>query len=188
MRILTAAVLLALAAPSLAADRYEFDENHHNVRFTFNHLGFSNISASFEELEGHVMVEPADLAKSKIDVTIPLGSVRSGVEKFDAHLESADFFEVAKHPNARFVSTAIEQVSEKKLKVTGDLTLNGITKPVVLDATINKMGEHPMAKTPWLGFDATTTIKRSDFDVDMAAPNVSDEVEVFISAEMKKVG
>ena len=188
MRTLTAALLVLVAAPSFAADRYEFDDNHRNVRFTFDHFGYSKISASFEEVKGHVMVEPGDLAKSTIDVTIPLGSVRSGVAKFDEHLESEDFFEVAKHPDARFVSTAIEQPSEGKLRVTGDLTLNGITKPVVLDVTINRMAPHPMAKTPWLGFDATTTIKRSDFDVDLYAPNVSDEVEVFVSAEMKKVG
>ncbi len=176
------------ASAAFAADRYEFDPNHRNVRFTFNHFGFSNISASFEDVQGHITLDSADLSKSTVEVTIPIASVHSGVPKFDEHLKSPDFFDVAKYPNATFKSTKVEKVSDDKLKVTGDLTIHGVTKPATLDVTVNKLGEHPMAKKAWAGFDARTTLKRSDFGVDSYAPNVSDEVEVEISVEAKKAG
>ena len=177
---------LAFAATSaFAADRYEFDTNHRNVRFTFNHFGFSNISGSFEQLDGHVMLDTADLTKSSVEVTIPIASIHTGVPKFDEHLKSADFFEAAKFANATFKSTGVTSSGEGKLAVAGDLTMHGVTKPVTLDVTVNKLGEHPMAKAPWAGFDATTTIKRTDFGLGLYAPNVSDDVKITISVELK---
>lgn len=187
MRKTLALLCLAAALPAFAADRYEFDENHRNVRFTFNHFGFSNIAASFEQLDGHLMLDREDLSKSSVEVTIPIDSVHSGVPKFDAHLKSADFFDSGKFPHATFRSTKVEPSSETKLAVTGDLTLHGVTKPVVLDVTINKLGTHPMAKAEWAGFDATTTIKRSEFGLGLYSPNVSEEIAVEISVEARRV-
>ncbi|HVF36106.1 MAG TPA: YceI family protein [Candidatus Saccharimonadia bacterium] len=187
MRKTLALLCLAAAVPGFAADRYEFDENHQNVRFTFNHFGFSNISASFETVEGHLMIDPGDFSKSSVEVTIPIGSVHSGVAKFDEHLKSADFFDTGKYPNATFRSTKVEPGSDTKLKVTGDLTMHGVTKPVVLDVTVNKLGPHPMAKTEWAGFDAHTTINRSEFGLGLYSPNVSEQVDVNISVEAKRV-
>ena len=182
-----ALALVLAAAPAFAADRYEFDPNHRNVRFTFNHFGFSNISASFEDLDGHIMLEPTDISKSSVQVSIPLRSVHSGVPKFDEHLKSPDFFDTGKYPKATFRSTKVEPSSNTQMKVTGDLTLHGVTKPVTLDVTINKVGVHPMAKAEWAGFDARATVKRSDFGLGLYAPNVSDEIEIEISVEAKKV-
>ena len=105
--------------------------------------------------------------------------------RFD-HFMTPEFFGAVEDKTVRFVSTGIEVTGEKTAKITGDLTLNGVTKSVVLEATLNQAGEHPMEKKPWLGFSATTTLIRSDFNVGMFAPYVSDEVPVQISIEAMK--
>ena len=99
------------------------------------------------------------------------------------HLKGADFFNVAQFPNMQFESTGVTQTGEGKLAVAGNLTLLGVTKPVTLQVTVNKIGEHPMRKTPWVGFGATATIKRSDFGLSYAVPAVGDEVNIQISLE-----
>ena len=116
-------------------------------------------------------------------VTIPVDSIDTGVAKLDAHLKSPDFFDAAKFPMATFKSTRVERAGEHGLKVTGDLTLHGVTKPVVLDVVVNKIGPHPMAGRAAAGFDATATIKRSDFGISNYVPNVSDEIELSVSTE-----
>jgi hypothetical protein len=121
MRKTLMTLALAFAATSaFAAERYEFDPNHRNVRFTFNHFGFSNISGSLEQLDGHVMLDTADLSKSSVEVKMPLSSLHTGVPKFDEHLKSADFFEAAKFPDITFKSTGVKAAGEGKLAVTGD--------------------------------------------------------------------
>ncbi|HEY0502046.1 MAG TPA: YceI family protein, partial [Lysobacter sp.] len=102
---------------------------------------------------------------------------------FNEHLRSADFFDAEKFPEITFASTKVEAAGDNKLRVFGDLTVHGVTKPVVLDVTINKIADHPMSKRAAAGFDATTTIKRSDFGVDKYAPNVSDDVTIRITTE-----
>ena len=114
---------------------------------------------------------------------LPLAGLNSFTAKFDEHLKSADFFDAAKFADATFKSTKVESAGTNKLTVTGDLTIKDIIKPVVLDVTINAAGEHPMMKVPAVGFDATTTLKRSDFGVGAYAPNVSDEVKIRITTE-----
>src|SRR5690606_15131983 len=110
-------------------------------------------------------------------------SIATGIKQFDDHLKSADFFDVKKFPEARFVSTKVEKTGEKTGKVTGDLTLNGVTKPVTLDVTFNNKGPHPMNQKPTVGFSATGTVKRSDFGIKYALPAVTDEVQLQIEAE-----
>ena len=176
--------LLALASlPALAADTYAIDPTHTQVEFTYSHFGFSNITGRFDTVQGEFLFDPADPTKSSVNITIPVESISTGVEKLDEHLLSADFFDAAKYPTATFTSTGVTVAGEGKLAVAGDLTIHGVTRPVVLDVTINKIGEHPMAKVPAAGFDATTTIKRSDFGVGAYAPNVSDEVKIRITTE-----
>lgn len=118
-----------------------------------------------------------------MQVTIPLDGLDSHVPDFDEHLKSADFFDAAKYPNITFKSTKVEAAGANKLKVTGDLTVHGVTKPAVLDVNINKVGEQPMAKRAAAGFDATTTLKRSEFGIGKYVPNVSDEVKIRITTE-----
>src|SRR3546814_3341278 len=98
-------------------------------------------------------------------------------DDFDEHLRSADFFDALKFPAATFKSTKVEAAGEGKLKVTGDLTIKDITRPVVLDVTLNKAADHPMTKRPAIGFDATATIKRSDFDVAMRSEEHTSELQ-----------
>ncbi|UXI68917.1 YceI family protein [Tahibacter amnicola] len=179
---------VAAAGAAQAADKYEFDNSHTQVVFSWTHMGFSNPSARFEKVEGELLLDTADLTKSSVSVTLPIASIDSDVAKFDDHLRSDDFFDLAKFPTATFKSTKVEKAGDNKLKVTGDLTIHGVTKPAVLDVKINKIGDHPMAKKPAAGFDATTTIKRSDFGLGKYVPNVSDEVKIQITTETLKAG
>ena len=103
--------------------------------------------------------------------------------KLDEHLKSADFFDAEKFPAITFKSTKIEDLGGGKLRITGDLTVKGTTRPVVLAAHLNKAGDHPMTKRPTVGFDATTTIKRSEFGVGAYVPNVGDEITLRITTE-----
>ncbi|KRB03477.1 YceI family protein [Lysobacter sp. Root690] len=184
-RILLAAALgLAFAGTaSAAALTYKIDPNHTDVVASWSHFGFSNPVAHFGKVDGSITYDPAKPAASKVEVTIPLSGLDSHVADFDEHLKSADFFDAAKYPTITFKSTKVEAAGAKKLKVTGDLTVHGVTKPAVLDVTINKVGEQPMAKRAAAGFDATTTLKRSDFGIAKYVPNVSDEIKIRITTE-----
>lgn len=184
-RILLAAALgLAFAGTaSAAALTYKIDPNHTDVVVGWSHFGFSNPVAHFGKVDGTITYDPAKPAASSVQVTIPLSGLNSHVPDFDEHLKSADFFDAEKFPTITFKSTKVEAAGEKKLKVSGDLTVHGVTKPAVLDVTINKIGEQPMAKRAAAGFDASTTLKRSDFGLGKYAPNVSDEVSIRITTE-----
>ena len=160
--------------------------SHSQIVFSYNHLGFSTNYGMFSGFNGEIQFDPADPAASSVDVTFPVKSMLTGwQERFD-HFMSADFFDAAEDEMVSFASTAIEVTGETTAKITGDLTLNGVTKPVVLDAVVNQMGNHPMMNTPWAGFSATTTLLRTDFNLGQFAPFVSDEVQVQISVEAQK--
>lgn len=178
---LSAALLLAgnaFAAPV----SYKIDPNHTNVIATWDHFGYSRPSAHFGQADGVLVYDADNVAKSSVQVTLPMSGLSSFVADFDAHLRSADFFEVEKYPDAKFTSTKVEAAGENKLRVTGDLTMHGVTKPVVLDVTLNKAGTGRDGQ-PRVGFDATTTIKRSEWGLGRFAPNVSDEVAIRITTE-----
>lgn len=180
--ILTVALATASTVAFAEPLTYTLDPTHTNVIAQWNHFGFSNPSAHFGQAEGTLVYDADDVAASSVQVTLPLAGLASFSAKFDEHLRSADFFEVAAFPVATFKSTRVEAAGEGKLKVTGELTIKDITKPVVLDVTLNKVGTN-MQKQPAIGFDATTTVKRTDFDLGMAAPAVSDEVNIRITTE-----
>jgi polyisoprenoid-binding protein YceI len=183
---LLALALALLAAPALAAPvAYEIDGRHTQVLFTYSHFGLSNITGRFGDIDGTLAYDAADPGKSSVKVTIPIASVSMGVPKLDEHLKSPDFFDAAQFPDATFASTAVTVAGEGQWKVAGNLTLHGVTRPVVLDATTNFVGPHPMNKAPVAGFDATTTIKRSEFGVDRMIPGVPDEVRIRITVEAK---
>ncbi|GAA0718975.1 YceI family protein [Dokdonella soli] len=184
IRRIALAAALALATAPVFAGTYTLDPAHTQVIFSWNHFGYSNPSAQFGKVEGTLEFDQANPTKSSVSVTIPLSSIDSHVAKLDEHLQSNEFFDAAKYPDATFKSTKVEKGAGKdKLKVTGDLTVHGVTKPVVLDVTINKVGEHPMRKAQAAGFDATTTIKRSEFGLTKYVPMVSDDVKVHITSE-----
>ena len=183
-RLALATALSLFAATAAAAPvTYEIDPNHTDVIASWSHFGFSNPVAHFGQVDGTIVHDAANVGASSVEVTIPLAGLDSHVAKFDTHLRSADFFEAEKYPTITFKSTRVEAAGKDRLKVTGDLTVKGKTLPAVLDVAINKIGEQPMAKRPAAGFDATTTLKRSDFGLGMAVPNVSDDVTIRITTE-----
>lgn len=179
---LVAALALASSA-AFAAEPYQIDPNHTQVEYTYSHLGFSHITGHLNKVEGDFLFDAKDPTKSSIQVHVPISSITVGVPDLDKELVGATFFEADKFPLATFQSTAVTSTGTNKLAVTGDLTIHGVTKPVTLDVTINKIGTHPMRGVPAAGFDATATIKRSDFGVALYVPNVSDEVTLHITME-----
>ena len=118
-----------------------------------------------------------------MNVTIPLSSLNTNVKALDEHLKNADFFNAEKYPNITFKSTKVQAVGKNKYKITGNLTVKDVTKPVVLDAVLNKQGVHPMTKAQSIGFNATTSFDRSAFGVGAYVPNVGDKITVNITTE-----
>ncbi|XQA75903.1 YceI family protein [Xanthomonas sacchari] len=178
-----AAPAAASAAAKGVSGTYTLDPAHTDVLVQWSHFGFSNPSAHFGDVDGTLVYNAQDVSKSSVNVTLPLSGLNSFTAKFDEHLKSADFFDAAKFPTATFKSTKVTSAGGNKLTVAGDLTIKGTTKPVVLAVTLNGAGPHPMKKVPALGFDATTTVKRSDFGLGAYVPNVSDEVKIRITTE-----
>ena len=175
---------IALPAGSALATTYTLDPDHTQVRFSWNHFGFSNPGAVFGKLEGTLDYDEADPTRSSVQVTIPLNSINSNVPKLDAHLESADFFDAVKYPTATFRSTKVTKGTvPNHLEVAGDLSVHGATHPVTLDVTVNKVGEHPIRKSAAAGFDATATVKRADFGITKYVPGVSDDISLHITVE-----
>jgi polyisoprenoid-binding protein YceI len=184
IRRIALATAFALASAPVFAGTYTLDPGHTQVVFSWNHFGYSNPTAQFGKVEGTLEYDQANPTKASVEVKIPLASVNSNVPKLDEHLQKDEFFDSAKYPDATFKSTNVEKGAGKdKLKVTGNLTLHGVTKPVVLDVTVNKVGEHPMRKAPAAGFEASTTLKRSDFGISKYVPMVSDEIKIHITSE-----
>lgn len=162
---------------------YTLDPMHTIVLAQWNHMGFSNPSLNFANGSGTLVYDAANPSASSVQVTLPLSHITSFSPDFDKHLASADFFDSAKFPEASFKSTAVTATGTNTFTVAGDLTIKGITRPVTLDVTLNGAGPHPMTKAPSIGFDATATVKRSDWGLEYAAPAVSDEVRLRITTE-----
>ena len=184
--IILAAALAFGATGAFAAEKYVLDASHSQVVFNYNHLGFSTTYGMFSGFEGEIMFDEENPANSSVSVSMPVMSMFTGWEQRTGHFMSGDFFGAEEGDMVTFASTGIEVTGDDTALITGDLTMNDVTKSVVLDAKLNKTGDHPMAGKPWMGFDATTTLKRSDFNVGAFAPAVSDEVEVVISIEAMK--
>ena len=169
----------ALAAPV----DYKIDPTHTTTVFSWNHLGFSTPSANFTDIQGVIKVDNTQPANSSVEVAIPLSSINSSVAALDKEFQAEAWFNAAKYPNITFKSTKVETKDKKHFKITGDLTVKGITKPVVLDAVLNGQGEHPMLKVPAIGFNATTSFNRSDFGLGSYVPMVGDKITVNITTE-----
>lgn len=189
---LTAAALMmgltgmGASAALAEAEAYTLDPSHSQVLFSYDHFGYSTTFGMFSGFEGEIMFDEENPDNSSVEVAMPLMSMFTGWEKREEHFMSEDFFDAAEGDMITFTSTGIEVTGEDSAQITGDLTMNDVTKSVVLDTTLSKQAEHPMENKPWLGFDATTTLLRSDFGVGNFAPMVSDEVEVRISLEAGK--
>ena len=187
-RFATLAAVAALsAAPALAAPlTYTIDQSHAQIIFSYNHVGYSTGYGMFSGFGGEVVYDAENPAASTVAVTFPVRSMLTGWEARFEHFMSPDFFDAAEDEAVSFTSTAIEVTGETTGKITGDLTLNGVTKPVVLETTLNKSEPYPLPPfegKPALGFTATTTVLRSDFGLGAYVPFISDEVQIQISFE-----
>lgn len=191
--IVSISTIIALSLPALAfATTWNIDPDHSNVGFKVRHLMVSNVKGSFGKHVGVVEINDQDITKSKVEVTIDTASINTNVQKRDDHLRSAEFFDVAKFPTMTFVSKKVAKAGKDKLKVTGNLTLHGITKEVVLDVE----GPSVESKDPWgairRGATANTKINRKDFGLvwnkalETGGVAVGEEVTITLEIEMIK--
>lgn len=169
------------------AGTYATDPAHTQVVWQVNHFGFNGYTGIFGDVSGTMVLDPVDIAATTLAIEIPIGKVATNSAALTKHLMSDDFFDVANHPTALFKSTAITRDGEtNNAKIAGNLTIRGVTKPVVLDATFIGAGANPFSKKKTVGFSATTTVKRSDFGVKYGIPVVSDAVELEVSVAFEK--
>ena len=168
-----------------AAGTYSIDPNHTHATLAFQHLGLSTFHGKVPARSGTIVFDPS--AKTgRIDVEFDPAALVTGVPKFDEHLRNGDFFEVAKHPTATFKSSSLTFENGVPKQVEGELTIKGITKRVTLQVNSFHCAEHPMAKVPACGANATASIKRSDFGMSYALPAVPDEIALEIEVEAMK--
>ena len=189
------AALAAFALPQTAAAETDFDApsgeyvtdaGHRYITFSYSHLGFSNPLVRWRDWEGTLDWNAENPEASSVNVVIDVASVDTGVDDFDDHLRGSDFFDVDNHPQITFVSTGVEKTGDNTGRITGDLTIKGNTRPVVLDTTFNKAGFQQRGNLHKIGFSATTQVKRSDFGVDAFTPFVGDEVDIVIEVEFDR--
>lgn len=199
MRRITTALLIAfIASPALAAGpaspdpaavtagNYAVESSHTRVQFSVSHMGFSDWYGDFAGATGTLSIDPKQISASKLEISIPVASVTTTNAKLDAELKSAEWFDADKFPKIRFVATKVERTAADRANITGDLTFHGVTRPVVLDARFNGAGINPLSKAYTIGFNATTTINRSDFGVKTYVPLIGDAVTLRISAAFEQ--
>jgi len=197
--ILTASAALLLAGASLPAlaqathtpsevqgGNFAVDTYHSQVGFTLSHMGFSNFSGRLSSVTGTLSLADGDRSASKLSVSIPAKTFSTSLEKLDGELTSADWFDAAKFPTITFTSTKVTPTGPDSATITGDLTLHGVTKPITLTAHFVGAGANPLTKKYTVGFDATGTVKRSDFGVTKYVPLIGDEVELSLHGAFEK--
>jgi len=197
--ILTASAALLLAGSSLPAfaqattnpaevqaGSFAVDPNHSQVGFTLSHMGFSNFTGRLSNVTGTLTLAGGDHAASKLSVTIPASSISTPVDKLNEELVSADWLDAQKFPSITFTSTKVTSTGPTSATITGDLTLHGVTKPITLTAHFVGAGTNPLSKKYTVGFDATGTVKRSEFGVTKYVPLIGDEVELSLHGAFEK--
>ena len=185
---LTAALIFAAvaAAPALAApETYVVDGNHTFPRFSYNHLGYSIQMSRFDKATGTVTLDKA-AKTAAVDIVIDTKSVNTGSATFNEHIQGEDFLDTTKYSTAAFKSTKVVFDGDKPASIEGNLTLKGVTKPVTLTVTNFKAAPHPMLKKDAIGANATTKVKRTDFNMGKNVPYVGDEVTIDIAIEAVK--
>jgi polyisoprenoid-binding protein YceI len=167
---------------------YATDPNHTLIGWEVNHFGFNDYFGQFGMATGTLVLDKAAPANSRVDITIPINSLTAASAGLVRHMSTADFFDVANNPTARFVSTRviIDANDPKEAVIEGNLTIKGVTRPVRLEAEFTGAGTNPMNNKQTIGFEAETTIRRSEFGVAYALPVVSDEVKLNISVAFEK--
>ncbi|MDA8120989.1 MAG: YceI family protein [Deltaproteobacteria bacterium] len=190
---ITSVALLILALPALVtAATWEFDPAHTGTHFKVRHLMVSNVRGDFDKVSGKIVYDEKDLSRSSADITIDAASINTRVAQRDAHLKSPDFLDVAKYPTIVFRSKKVDKAGDGKLRMTGDLTIRGVTRGVVLDIEGPTPPIKDMQGNTRVGGTATTTINRKDFGLtwnkalEAGGVVVGDEVEISIDIEIVK--
>lgn len=181
------AILLTslVAAPTYAADSYTIDSRHTWPVFEINHMGFSTQRGRFNSSSGKITLDTA-AKKGSVELVIETASLDMGLDKWDEHLKSEEFFNVAQFPTMRFVSDKLVFDDDKVVAAEGRFTLLGVTKPLTLTVSNFRCAPHPMLKKPACGADITATLKRSEFGMTKFVPAVSDEVRISVPVEAVK--
>lgn len=181
--LLVLLLCLLFSMPSIAAtETYKIDNNHSYVLWHASHFDFSHPSGKWM-VNGTLALDEAQPQNSKVNVQINIASLDTGLQELDKHLKDKLFFNVSQFPTATFVSDKVDVTGKDTAKVSGILTLHGVSKPVVLNVKLNKMGISPITDKKTVGFTADTTIKRSDFGITTFLPGISDNVKIDIEAE-----
>ncbi len=168
--------------PTLAADTYTLDPNHTYVLWHISHFGYSYPSGKWMA-QGTLILDEANPQNSKVNVTIDINNLTTGIKDLDEHLKSPLFFDVKQYPTATFVSDKVVVTGKNTAQVHGTLTLHGVTKPITLNVTFNKAGISPITNKKTVGFSATTDLMRSDYGITTLLPGISDDVKIDIEAE-----
>ncbi|HEK19445.1 MULTISPECIES: YceI family protein [unclassified Mucilaginibacter] len=187
-KIFTLLTVALFATAASAQSTWTVDKAHSHVTFTITHLAVSDVDGTFKDFDASIVAAKPDFSDAKYTFTAKTASVNTDNERRDGHLKSAEFFDSEKFPTLSFTSTSVKPNGTNKYKVTGNLTLHGVTKPVTLDVAYRGTITNPMTKAPDAGFKITGTIKRSDFGFGSkyGAPMLSDEVELNASGEFMK--
>ena len=185
MKRLALLTLLASSMAFAAPETYVIDSNHTKPRFSYSHFGYSTQLSRFDKATGKITIDK-EIKKGSVDVVIDAQSVNTGYALFNEHIQGEDFLATAQYPTATFKSTKVNFEGEKVTAVDGQLTLKGITKPVTLKVTSFLCMPHPISKKDACGANATTQVKRSDFNMGKNAPYVGDEVTIDIPIEAIK--
>lgn len=171
-----------------ALENWKLDKGHSQLNFSVTHLGISDVSGVFKTFDATIKAEKPDFSDAVIELSADVASINTGIEMRDKHLKGADFFDVEKYPTLNFISTGLTNVGKNKYKLTGNLTLHGVTKPVTFDLLYRGTIAHPQSKAPVSGFQVTGTIKRTDFGIASGFPTtmLSDEVNIKADGEFGK--
>ncbi|MFE1597825.1 YceI family protein [Methylobacterium sp. ID0610] len=169
------------------AGRYSLDSAHGKITWSLSHLGYSTYYGQITDVAADLSLDPKAPAQSRLGVRIGVASVNTLNDALNRHLRAPDFFDAEKFPTATFESRAVEPTGPTTARVTGDLTLKGVTKPLVLDVTFNQAGVHPVDKTYTVGFDGRAVIRRSEFGISAFLPVLGDEVTLRLEGEFKAV-
>ena len=165
---------------------YAVEASHTRVQFSVSHMGFSTWNGDFSKASGALALDVKNPRADMVDITIPTASVSTTNAVLDGELKGADWFDAAKYPTIRFVSTKVTRTGPGVADITGDLTFHGVTRPIILKAKFNGAGVNPLSKAYTVGFEANGLIKRSDFGVKYGLPNVGDDVKMVFEIEAIK--
>ena len=188
LRLLALGLWLVAGAAQARPEHYRLDPVHTRVAFQISHAGFSHPLATFSKVEGELQFDQADWSSAKLDARIPVATLELGDADWKAKILDRTFFDAARYPLAHFVSTKVEAVDATHARVTGDLSLHGVTHPVTLEVTFNALRRHPLTFKRTAGFSATGTLRRSDFGMDAWKSVVGDEVTLIIEVEAQRGG